>query len=466
MSIRIPDSFGTDQVSARVKLSEVISALSYALDITEGQPKGHAARSCMLGMRIAQELRLDETQSSALFYALLMKDLGCSSNAGKMCYLFGADDRELKKSVKTVNWTSLAASTMYIARNVATRGSWVNKFRHFARVAIGGQKEAKALIELRCDRGAKIARELQFPELTANAIRSLDEHWDGAGHPAGLRGDDIPLLARILGISQTVEVFITQHGIPAAMQMVRERSGTWFDPTLCDIVENIEADSAFWATFHNSDPSSAVSRFDPQEHSIDADEQRLDRIAEAFSQVIDAKSPWTFRHSEGVAKVSSGIALVLGYSVQEIRYIRRAALVHDIGKLGISNMILDKPAKLTNEEYTEMKRHTVYTHEILSRVDGFRNLADLAAAHHEQLDGKGYHRGLSGEQISQPARILHVADVFEALTAKRPYRQDLTDDEVSSIMEKKIGWAICPSVHAALKTFVCTVGYHPQPLAA
>ena len=113
-----------------------------------------------------------------------------------------------------------------------------------------------------------------------------------------------------------------------------------------------------------------------------------------------------------------------------------------------------------------MKRHTLYTHQILSRVNGFRDLAELAASHHEQLDGKGYHRGLDASQLDTPARILAVADVFEALTAQRPYRKDLTSEEVSTIILKKVGHALCPAVHEALQSYLAHGGYAPAKLAA
>jgi putative nucleotidyltransferase with HDIG domain len=452
--------------SVQIKLSEVISALSYALDITEGQPKGHAARSCMLGMRIAKELRFNAEQSSALFYALLLKDLGCSSNAGRMCYLFGSDDRTLKHDVKTVNWTSFPQQLGYAATHSGMQGSLLDKAKHFARVAIGGPKAAKEMIELRCDRGAKIARELSFPELTAGAIRSLDEHWDGHGHPDGLKGEEIPLLARILNLAQTVEVFIREYNLETACEMAAERSGTWFDPELVKLFLAVKNDGDFWQKFNSPSPSDATAAFEPPDSTLIADASLLDRIAEGFSQVIDAKSPWTYRHSEGVAKISAGIAQVMGFSDDEVRYVRRAALVHDVGKLGISNLILDKPGKLTPEELTEMRRHTFYTHQILSQVQGFKDLADLAAAHHEQLDGKGYHRGLDASQLSTSARILAVADIYEALTAKRPYRQDLTDEEVTSIMRKKLGWGICPEVYDALGVYLVRTGFTPMKLAA
>ncbi len=460
-----PDLFATD-TSVQLKLSEVISAMSYALDITEGQPEGHAARTCMLGMRIARELGFTEQQSSALFYGLLLKDLGCSSNASKMCYLFGSDDRAAKRDVKTVDWSHVSRSIGYIARHAAPHGSIFRRAAKLVQVAIVGQKQSKELIQIRCERGENIARQLQLPEATARAIRALDEHWDGLGHPDGLSGEEIPFLARILSLAQTAEVFIREQGLEAAIEMARERSGTWFDPRLVQVFLAMQNDTAFWQELRGNDPRQAVIGFEPQDQVIAADDGSLDRIAQAFAQVIDAKSPWTCKHSEGVAEISVGIAEVLGFSWQDRRYLRRAALLHDVGKLGISNLILDKPGKLTPEEITEMRRHTQYTYDILNRVAGFRNLSDLAASHHERLDGKGYHRGISGEQLSVPTRILAVADMYEALAAKRPYRKDLTGEEVMDILTRNVGAGLCPNVFAALKTWLVKSKFQPTKLAA
>ncbi len=440
--------------------------MSYALDITEGQPEGHAARTCMLGMRIATELGLDGKDSSALFYGLLLKDLGCSSNSSKMCYLFGSDERAAKRDVKTVDWSHVSRSIGYIARHVAPHGSIFRRAAKLVQVAIGGQKQAKELTQLRCERGATIARQLQLPEQSALAIRALDEHWDGLGHPDGLAGEEIPLLARILSLSQTAEVFIREQGLDAAIEMANERSGAWFDPELVRIFVNLAGDAKFWAEFNGQDPRSAVTSFEPEEKMLPADDGSLDRIAAAFAQVIDAKSPWTCRHSEGVAEISTGIADVLGFGRADRRLLRRAALLHDVGKLGISNLILDKPGKLNADELTEMRKHPKYTYEILNRVAGFRNLAELAASHHERLDGKGYHRGLPAEQIPVGARILGVADMYEALAAKRPYRQDLSDEEVMTILTKNTGAGICPEVFAALKVWLKESKFQPIKLAA
>lgn len=449
-----------------VNLSEVMSALSYALDIVEGQPEGHAIRSCMIGMRLAEVIGLDAQQRSSLFYALLLKDLGCSSNAAKICYLFGASELAVKEDYKTVDWPRYIQCVVYAIRNVAPGTSFLNRLRAFMRVALHGQRGAKALVKIRCERGASIARELELPEDTVQAIRNLDEHWDGHGHPDGLSKREIPLLARILGLAQTVEVFARRDGFEAAMNVARERKGTWFDPALVRAFLTLRSDTAFWAKIYDANPRQFVADFEPADRILHADNARLDRIAAAFGQVIDAKSPWTACHSQGVSDIAKGIAEVMGQDAIEIRRIARAGLLHDIGKLGVPNTILDKPGKLTPEEFDQMKLHPAYTLRILERVSAFREFADLAASHHERLDGKGYFRGLSAPQLSRADRTLVVADMYEALAAKRPYRKDLSEGEVFDILAKQVGTGICPEVFEALRAFISRSQFKPYRLAA
>ena len=449
-----------------LRLSEVVSALSYALDITEGQPEGHAVRSCMIGMRLAKEIYLTSKQRSALFYALLLKDLGCSSNASRVCYLFSADDRRAKRELKTSNWTKLGGKIAYIFKNAAPGGSLASRVASFMRVARAGATAARELVELRCDRGATIARKLAMPEETAIAIRSLDEHWDGQGHPFGAAGDDIPMLARIMGLAQTAEVFYRRGGIEGAMGVAKARSGTWFDPDLVKAFWSIRNDSKFWEKMQAENLLREAMTFEPEERVVTATPELLDNIAAGFGQVIDAKSPWTYRHSEGVAEIAGGIAEVMGFEPENMRLLRRAALLHDIGKLGISNLILDKPGKLNDEELGVMRKHPFWTRQILERVSGFRELAATAAAHHERLDGKGYDCGLDASRLGVETRILSVADMFEALAAKRPYRQDLTEEQVMDILTRNVGEGLDPGCFEALKVFLVKTNYEPVELAA
>jgi putative nucleotidyltransferase with HDIG domain len=194
-----------------------------------------------------------------------------------------------------------------------------------------------------------------------------------------------------------------------------------------------------------------IGAFEPRDRVQTADSERLDRVAEAFALIIDAKSPYTGSHSVGVARIAVAVADVLGYGPRALRDLRRAALLHDIGKLGVSNLILDKPGKLTDEEWVQMRRHPELTVRILQRVGAFRGLAATAGAHHERLDGRGYHLGLRGEQLNRDTRILAVADVCEALTADRPYRRAMEPDQVRAIMRRDVGLAFCPEALGALE---------------
>jgi HD-GYP domain-containing protein (c-di-GMP phosphodiesterase class II) len=213
-------------------------------------------------------------------------------------------------------------------------------------------------------------------------------------------------------------------------------------------------------------PVGMAASIEPAQRELSNDGATLDWIAHGFALVIDAKSPWMYRHSEGVATIAAGIAATMQMSPTEIRDIRRAGLLHDVGKLGVSNKILDKPGKLTPEEIAEMRKHTAYTYAILQQVAGFRHLATVAASHHERLDGRGYHRGLGARQLSTAARILAVADMYEALSAKRPYREDLSQEQVMDILGKNVGPGICPVVFAALKRYLANGGYVPVAIAA
>lgn len=437
----------------QLRLSEVISALSYALDITEGQPPGHAVRSCLIGMRLADELDLHPRERSALYYALLLKDAGCSSNAAKVCSLFRSDDLRLKQAVKTVDWSSGTENLLWSARNVAPEGSPFARAAALIRLGLtrGAQTD---IFRTRCERGADIAKELGFPEKTADAIRTLDEHWDGHGQPLGLRGEEIPMLGRILCLSQSVDVFVVTHGQTSAFQMARDRAGTWFDPDLVRILEALEDDGDFWTRLSSDEADMLVGEVEPTELIARVDEGGLDRVAGAFARVIDAKSPFTARHSERVAEVAAGIGTLLGLDDDELRRLQRAALLHDIGKLGVSNLILDKPGRLTDVERTAVERHPSHTRELLARVTPFAELADDAAGHHEKLDGTGYPLGLRGDDLSQTMRILAVADIFEAMTAVRPYRAPLPLDHVLAELGAQAGTKLDGECVGALRLWL------------
>jgi putative nucleotidyltransferase with HDIG domain len=208
----------------------------------------------------------------------------------------------------------------------------------------------------------------------------------------------------------------------------------------------------FWEALATPHLETTVLDLEPARHAKTLDEDFLDDIAEAFAQIVDSKSPYTSGHSSRVAAVSDLIAAELGFTDQRRRWLRRGALLHDIGKLGVSNMILDKPGKLTPEEWVAMRHHAALTDTILSRITAFGELARIAGAHHERLDGKGYPHGLRGSEIAIETRVLTTADVFDALTAKRPYHDAMPEAKALEIMAADVGTAIDAECFAALRS--------------
>ena len=432
------------------RTSEILSALSCALDITEGQPPGHAVRTCLIGMRIAERAGVPVEDRGALFYALLLKDLGCSSNAARLCSLFGSDDRALKREHKLTDWSRSGPNLAYALRNAVPEASPMGRVFRVASMAFKEKGSGREMVQTRCDRGADIASMLGFTGATREAIRTLDEHWDGHGMPEGLSGTAIPLLGRIVGLAQSVEVFASGFGVDAAIAVAIERRGRWFDPALVDALKSFARDDDFWAMVLGRSPERYLDALEPEDQILLADEERLDDIAHAFARVIDAKSPFTYLHSERVAELAVMIGRRLHFSEVELRDLRRAGLLHDIGKLGVSTLILDKPDRLTERERAEIRVHPAYTQRILERVAAFAGIVEIASAHHERLDGKGYHLGLPAERLSPMSRALAVADVYEALTADRPYRPGMPRNEAVAILRGQSGTALCTASVEAL----------------
>ena len=434
--------------------------MTYALDLTEGQPEGHALRGCLVGMAVGAELGLGAESLSDLFYALLLKDLGCSSNSAKIHYIFGADDFRVKRAFKTTNLDRLSEGAPFVLAHAGSAAPLYRRLRHVIDVSLGRHGGHTALTEVRCERGADIARQMGFSEATAAAIRALDEHHDGNGHPYRLAGEAIPLSGRILCLAQTTEVFFGEGGPGAARQAVRERSGSWFDPAVVAAFSRVEGRTGFWEALSAPDLEARVRALEPEHRILPTDDDRLDRVAEAFARVIDAKSPWTYRHSERVRRFALGAAAqVVGdaaFADGQLRRLSRAALLHDIGKLGVPNTILDKQGKLTEDEFRAIKRHPAYSERLLARVGPFRELAALAGAHHERLDGRGYYRAVPAGDLTFEVRLLSVADQFEALTAARPYRAGMTPDAALALLYKDAGSGVDPAALGALEAFLTT----------
>ena len=409
--------------------------------MVEGQPAGHCVRCCWIAWHVGDEIGLDDAQLSELYYTVLLKDLGCSSNAARICKLFLADDLTFKRDIKTFDG-SLPEALRFVLSHTGLQAGLAERFRTVVKVFLKSGEISRELVDTRCHRGADIARQMRFAEPVAEGIQNLDEHWDGGGQPLGLKGAEIPIYARIALLAQVVDVFQTANGIDAARQEIARRSGKWFDPEIATAFERVAARPDFWDALRSDGLQEALFLLEPARSIVMVDDDYLDDIAAAFAKVIDSKSPYTAGHSERVTLFTDLIAEQLGVTAERRRWLKRAALLHDIGKLGVSNTILDKPGKLDEDEWSAMRMHAAYSETILSQIAAFRDLAAVAGAHHERLDGKGYPKGLKGDEIAFESRIITVADIFDALTAERPYRAAMPLSKALAIMVEMVGTAI------------------------
>lgn len=498
-----PQANGRDRSNApsNISLPDIVSALSFALDLTEGAMPGHAVRTCLLGMRIAEALVLSSDEKSDLYYALLLKDVGCSSNAAHLSEILGGDDRKAKYDDSLQDWTSLSwAALRALWASVLPGSPPLVRLRRLVQISRQRKQTHAEMVSLRAERGAGIVAKIGLSERTADFIRHLDEHWNGCGFPSHLRAEAIPLGSRILSIAQNLDVFYTEHGADAAMKVLRKRSRKWFDPHLVKVVQSLHSAGNFWTCLGAGVDRDVVLALDPSlSNASSADPGltkmgpgvtrqtladpaqpgrnatsgsgifglglrrrttaiQIDKICEAFADVVDAKSSFTYEHSMGVTRAAGMIAEQLGLDPERQTLVYRSALLHDIGKLRIPNSILDKPGKLDAAEWQVIREHPLLTERILGRIAKFDLIARTASQHHERLDGSGYPHGLRAEELSLEARLIAVADVYGALSEHRPYRQALDPEEIMSIMSKEVPHKLDPVCFDALRSALKRTG--------
>ena len=442
-------TFDPATCTSTARLGEVLSAFSYALDLTEGQPAGHAIRAAWIGTRLGEKAGLRGGELSDCLYTVLLKDLGCSSNAARVAELFLGNDRKLKHGFKLIG----PEATDFLQFIEATVGQDSTPAERSCAIAVLHEQAGPILtgfIDTRCNQGARIARRLRFSDRVAEAIAALDEHWDGAGMPQNLAGEAIPLLARIALLAQVADVFYMTGGPEQAVAEVVTRSGTWFEPSLVSLFVELTSTAGFWDTLAQPDIEAQLLAHPAAQGVIPVDEDYLDDITAAFGEVIDAKSPFTAGHSDRVGQITAALATELGFAPDEVRKLVRAARLHDVGKLGVSNRILDKPGPLDPAEWAAMREHSLLTGQILGRIGVLHDMAMIAAAHHERIDGTGYPLQLDGALIARETRIITTADVFDALTADRPYRAAMPLDQALGIMAQGSGTAFDPVCLKAL----------------
>lgn len=373
-----------------IHAGSLVRALSQALELSSHGLSRHHARTAVIAWRIGQVLQLPAADMQRLVFAASLHDIGAAAN-----------------------WQEKQ-------RLLDFHISPFEAYNH-------------------CHIGYLLMRE--SPQLGALAPYVLHHHDAYGGHNrTGATGNAIPLLSRIINVADRVEVllqddaYILRQRTPV-LAAIEEHAGKLFDPAVVAALRTAARREAFWLDLANGAAYSqeALAAYDGQQrYAIDD----VTAIAHIFASVIDRTSRFTARHSEGVAAVAALLGGLRGFSAWEVKILRVAGLLHDLGKLAVPNDILEKPGPLTPDEALVVRQHTYYTYHILRQLEGFGVVAEWAAYHHETLDGQGYPFGIDGEGLGLGSRIMAVADIFTALTEQRPYRAALGRDAAADIMRR------------------------------
>ncbi|HXJ64705.1 MAG TPA: HD domain-containing phosphohydrolase [Actinomycetota bacterium] len=417
----------------RVRLAEIASALSLGIDLGFGQPMEHVLRQCLIALRIAERVGLDEDERATVYYTALLINVGCHTDAHEQARWFG-DDIAMRSTKYDVPLRGIRAAVTGI-RSIGAGHPLLQRFRIGIEFAVSGHRDVDGMIEHHAQMSRSLAEELGLPDSVSAAVGSSYEQWDGKGWPGALRGDEIPIAARIAPMAEFVEVAYRVGGVDGVRTLVRKRGGGQFDPRLASVVdadaELLLADldgTRTWDSVIDAEPALAVT--------LVGDE--IDSALAAVANFVDLKSPYFLGHAQAVANLAGAAAAELGLSGDEVRMVRRAALVSGFGRLGVSNTIWDKPGPLGPGEWERVRTHPYLTERMLHQATGLSQLGSIAVQLRERLDGSGYPRGLSGASISRPARLLAAADAYQAMREPRPHRPPLPADEAAASLRAEV----------------------------
>lgn len=412
-----------------LRLADVLAALSVATDLGMGQEPEKAVRGCLVATSLARAMDLPEAEVGDVFWTTLLQHVGCTAPAHEFAYLFG-DDLTVAVRAERTDSASLRETLALLA--AAGRGSGVHRPRHLARTLTAGEGGSRAIARAVCEVGALMAERLGLGTGVSLGLRHGMERWDGKGDAYRLAGDDIALPARVSVVATQAVIFDRLGGPEAAVEMARRRAGGWFDPAVAERFAQVGADTLgrlaeadVWAEVLEAEPSPA--RRIPAE--------RLDDVTRAFADMVDLLTPFTLGHSAGVARLAGEAARLLRLPDGDADLLRRAALLHDLGRVAISGGVWEKPGPLTSTQWEQVRLHPYHTERILSRSAALEPLARVAGMHHERQDGSGYHHGASGAEIPALARLLAAADAYQAMTQDRPHRAALAPEAAARELE-------------------------------
>lgn len=439
----------------RLRLADLLAALSVATDLGMGQPPEKAIRSCLLATGLARALDLPEQQVRDVYFAALLRHLGCTATSAAEARIYGDElvSRPLAEPADFGNVREMLALDLG-----AGRGSGVRRPVEVARAVLGDVRHGATILRSVCEAGSLLAGRLGLSDEVRTCLSQLFERWDGKG-PYGLAKDQIGLPARIGDVANQALLFHQEGGPDAAMAMVQRRAGSWFDPTVADAFRRYGAE--LLREIDASDPWTAVLAAEPAPIRCIGPAE-FDEVARGFADMIDLKSAYTLGHSTQVAELAERAARSLGLPEQEVADVRRAALLHDVGRVGVSSGIWDKRGLLTRSERELIRLHPYHTERILACSPVLEPLGRIAGLHHERLDGSGYHHGATAASIPTSARILAAADTFQTLTEDRPHRPARTPAEAADLLAEEAAAGLLDA--DCVRAVVAASGQLPPPV--
>jgi HD-GYP domain-containing protein (c-di-GMP phosphodiesterase class II) len=420
--------------SSSFRLAELAATFSLATDLGMGQPMEHALRTCLLAVRFGEALGLPGEALREVYYVALLRRIGCTSDSYELQLIFG-DDLLPHSRVFTLDFGRPIELVEDMLRHAgAGREPW-ERIRTVASALLAGPEIPRSLFRASCEVSQQFAHQLGFTGTLADAFAQTFERWDGRGFPSGRKGEELALPVRLVQIAEDAEVFQRLSGVEGAITTCRKRAGGSYDPRLVNEFCRMAA-----TLFHalEAEPAwEAVLRCEPNPLRNMSEEQFNDAL-QVMAFFADLKSPYTTGHSIGVASLVSAAARQCKLPEEDVTLVRRAALVHDLGQVGISSGIWEKTGPLSYAEWEQVRLHPYYTERVLSRSQAFGRLARPAGMHHERLDGSGYHRGASANSLTKLERLLAVAESYQAMTEARPHRAPLTVETAISELRQQV----------------------------
>ncbi len=410
---------------SELRVTELLASLSLATDLGTGQPMGHGLGTSLLAVAIARELGCGPDQIRHVQQVSLIRFLGCNADAGDTARMAGGNEFTLMAAIAPTHMGTSGETLRAIVRTAGTGQSLVSRTRLVVSALTDNGADARSMSE-HCEVGAMLARRLGLDQEVVSALQHSYERWDGRGHPDGLEGDAIPLETRIGIVARDVDL-LTREGRDVT-GMLRERRGKAYDPKIVDSVLGL-------ARMNRDAEWSDVLAAEPEPIAYVND---IDQALAVVADYVDIKSAWTRGHSRQVADLAENAGRALGMTDERCRGLRRAALVHDLGRVGVENGIWDKPERLATWQWEKVRLHPYLTERILSRCPALAGLGDVASSHHERIDGSGYHRQTNREQTTEDAMVLAAADVMSALTADRPHRARFDLEQAARLMDVEV----------------------------